>query len=91
MLTRSLPTKNTLFAVALSVALPAHAYEIYNVDETVLNANLEAVFAAMHSDENYAVFGNRSSGSSSWREGYIKYGLSGTQGLRGNGSLYGFV
>lgn len=89
MLTRSLPTKNTLFAVALSVALPAHAYEIYNVDETVLNANLEAVFAAMHSDENYAVFGNRSSGSSSWREGYIKYGLSGTQGLRGNGSLYG--
>lgn len=89
MLSKAFSTKNALVAVTFAVALPAHAYEFYNKDETILNANLEAVFAAMHSDENYAVFGNRTSGSSSWREGYIKYGLSATQGLGGNGSLYG--
>jgi len=89
MLSKALSAKNSLVAVTLAVALPAQAYELYNKNETVLNANLEAVFAAMHSDENYAVFGNRMPGSSSWREGYIKYGLSGTQGLGSSGSLYG--
>ncbi|MCY1352506.1 hypothetical protein D9M69_388090 [compost metagenome] len=68
---------------------PAHAYELYNQDGSVLNADLEALFAAIRSGENYDVAGNRSEGSSSWREGYIKYGLSGSQTLGGAGSLYG--
>lgn len=80
-------------AAALTTALcglpSAHAYELYNQGETVLNADLEAVFGLMHSRKNYALFGNREAGSSSWREGYIKYGLSGSQGLGGVGSLYG--
>lgn len=84
-------------ALALAVALgglslaPAHAYELYNQGDTQLNADLEAVFGLMHSRKNYALFGNRDSGGSSWREGYIKYGLSGSQGLGGAGSLYGAV
>lgn len=70
-------------------AVPAQAYELYNQGDTVLNADLEAVFGLMHSEESYELgFGNRSPGSSSWREGYIKYGLSGSQGLGGAGSLY---
>lgn len=86
-------------ALALATALgaglaatPAQAYELYKQGDTVLNADLEAVFGLMHSEENYELgFGNRSEGSSSWREGYIKYGLSGSQGLGGAGSLYGAV
>lgn len=79
----------TPLALALAASLPAHAFELYNQNDSVLNADLEAIFAVMHSDESYAVFGNREAGSSNWREGYIKYGLSGSQGLGNNGSLYG--
>ncbi|CAD5379552.1 conserved exported hypothetical protein [Pseudomonas sp. OF001] len=77
-------------AVAALAAVPASAYELYNRDGSVLNADLEAVFGLMHSEESYELgFGNRSAGSSSWREGYVKYGLSGSQALGGAGSLYG--
>ncbi|CAD5110270.1 alginate export family protein [Zestomonas carbonaria] len=81
-----------LLALAIGCALegaPAQAHELYNEGETILNADLEALFAAIRSGENYALMGNRDKGSSSWREGYIKYGLSGSQGLGGNGTLYG--
>lgn len=74
------------------VAVPVHAYELYSQDGRVLNADLEAVFGLMHSEESYELgFGNRSAGSSSWREGYVKYGLSGSQALGSAGSLYGAV
>lgn len=68
---------------------PTSAQELYNQGDSVLNGDLEAVFAALHSSENYDLVGNRRAGSSSWREGYAKYGLSGSLGLAGNGSLYG--
>jgi hypothetical protein len=83
------PKQYIPLALAIATCLPAHAYELYNQNGSVLNADLEAIFAAMHSDENYAVFGNREAGSSSVREGYIKYGLSGSQELGNNGSMYG--
>ncbi|WP_430472540.1 hypothetical protein [Zestomonas insulae] len=70
-------------------SLSSSAYELYNQDGSVLNADLEAVFGIMHSDESYAIAGTRSPGSVAWREGYIKYGLSGSQALAGAGSLYG--
>lgn len=79
----------TPLALALATSLPTHAYELYNQNGSILNADLEAIFAAIHSDENYAVFGNREAGSSNWREGYVKYGLSGSQELGDNGRLYG--
>ena len=94
MITRTSTPLRTRLALALAASgvfasLPAPAYELYNQGGSVLNADLEAVFGIMHSEESYATAGNRSAGSSAWREGYIKYGLSGSQTLADAGSLYG--
>jgi len=67
----------------------ASAYELYADDDTHLNANLEAAFGLFHSRENYATSGSKNAGSSSWREGYVKYGISFDQGLAGSGTGYG--
>lgn len=67
----------------------ANAYELYGNDDGHLNATLEAAFGIFHSQENYAPSGRLSEGSSSWREGYIKYGLSFDKGLAGAGTSYG--
>ena len=77
------------FAIAIGCALEGQAQELYRQGDSLLNADIEAIFAAIRSSESYDLVGNRSKSSSSWREGYIKYGLSGSQGLAGNGSLYG--
>lgn len=74
---------------AIATDTSVYAYELYNKDESVLNANFEAVFGLMHSKKNYGALGNRKAGSSSWREGYVKYGLSGSQGFADAGSVYG--
>ncbi|BFO04454.1 hypothetical protein KNHN1_28320 [Pseudomonas guariconensis] len=76
--------------LALLAAAPlTQAHELYNQEGTVLNAELEALFGAFHSDESFNLAGNRQPGSSAWREGYVKYGLSGSQALAGTGTLYG--
>ena len=67
----------------------ANAYELYGNDDGHLNATLEAAFGIFHSQENYAPSGRLSEGSSAWREGYIKYGLSFDKGLAGAGTGYG--
>jgi hypothetical protein len=76
-------------ALLLGAALPAGAVELYADDDTRLNADLEAVFGIFNSRENYAPSGRLGEGSSSWREGYVKYGLSFEQGLAGLGNSYG--
>lgn len=76
-------------AALVGTATHAGAYELYAQGDTHLNANLEAVFGAFHSQQNYAPSGRLQPGSSSWREGYIKYGVSGDQGLGGAGTAYG--
>jgi hypothetical protein len=87
---RNTPSLGLALALACGLgSIPAQAYELYNQDESILNADLEALFGAMRSSKNYDLLGNRDKGSSSWREGYVKYGLSGSQGLGGAGSLYG--
>ncbi|QXI41253.1 alginate export family protein [Pseudomonas wayambapalatensis] len=76
--------------LALLLAAPlTQAHELYNQDGTVLNANLEALFGIFHGDESFNQAGNRKPGSSNWREGYVKYGLSASQTLADSGSLYG--
>lgn len=77
-------------AVGLSVAMlsasqAANAYELYADDDTHLNADMLAVFGWMNSRKNY----DGTPGGSSWREGFIKYGVSADQGLAGNGTAYG--
>ncbi|WP_262880211.1 alginate export family protein [Pseudomonas paralcaligenes] len=87
---RNTPSLGLALAIACGLgSIPAQAYELYNQDESILNADLEALFGVMRSSKNYDLLGNRDKGSSSWREGYVKYGLSGSQGLGGAGSLYG--
>ena len=76
-------------ALLIGSATQASAYELYADDDTHLNANLEAAFGLFHSRENYATSGSKKEGSSSWREGYVKYGISFDQGLAGAGTGYG--
>lgn len=76
-------------ALLIGAAAQAGAYELYSDEDSHLNANLEAMFGSFHSQENYALSGRLEQGSSSWREGYIKYGLSGDQRLAEAGTAYG--
>lgn len=76
--------------LALLLASPlTQAHELFNNAGTTLDANLEALFGVFHSDESFDQFGNRQPGSSNWREGYVKYGLSASHALAGSGTLYG--
>ncbi|MGH8407430.1 MAG: hypothetical protein ACRESL_18290 [Pseudomonas sp.] len=79
-----------LSTLALMIgANPAGAYELYADDSSHLNATLEAVFGAFHSQQNYSQSGRLATGSSSWREGYVKYGLSFDKSFSGAGTTYG--
>ncbi|MBC7212069.1 MAG: hypothetical protein H5U33_18630, partial [Pseudomonas sp.] len=69
-------------AMATALALLVHgqaspAYELYADDDSHLNADLLAVWGMFNSRHNY----DGTPGGSTWREGFIKYGLSGDQGL----------
>lgn len=63
-------------AVTAALATPASAYSLYSKDGSELNLDIEAVFGVFSSDENYLYDNDR--GGADWREGYIKYGLSGS-------------
>ncbi|WP_161867719.1 hypothetical protein [Pseudomonas yangonensis] len=85
--TRRLPLAQ---AIGLSVALLSasqisSAYELYADDDTHLNADFLAVYGWMNSRKNY----DGRPGGSSWREGFIKYGISGDQRLGDSGTVYG--
>ena len=82
------PFRLTLAALLAGASLGASAHELYSDAERHLNANVEAVFGAFHSERSYAIARDQPS-STSWREGYIKYGLSADQALGSVGSLYG--
>ena len=82
------PYRRTLAALLAGASLSASAHELYSDAERHLNANVEAVFGAFHSERSYAIARDQP-GSTSWREGYIKYGLSADQALGSVGSLYG--
>jgi hypothetical protein len=85
-----LPTfRLSTLALLLGATLPAGAVEIYADADTRLQGNLEAAFGIFNSRENYAPSGRLEEGRSSWREGYVKYGLSFEQGLAGMGNSYG--
>ncbi|WP_295474613.1 hypothetical protein [uncultured Pseudomonas sp.] len=81
-------TLPTLLGLGLSTLLgasQAQAVALYSDDDTTLTGNFLAVYGHFNSRKNY----DGTSGGSTWREGFIKYGLSGTQGLGSFGSLYG--
>ncbi|SFC62681.1 Alginate export [Pseudomonas citronellolis] len=72
-------------ALALSLTSQANALELYADDDTHLNADVLAVYGWLNSRKNY----DGTSGGSTWREGFIKYGLSAYQGLGSAGTAYG--
>ncbi|SCZ18560.1 hypothetical protein SAMN03159306_00034 [Pseudomonas sp. NFACC48-1] len=72
--------------IALLVAdSPAQAYELYSDEDTTVIGNFLAVYGLFNSRKNY----DGSTGGSSWREDFIKYGLSIDQTLGNLGSFYG--
>lgn len=78
----------TLAALGLSSLIGAsqvQAVELYSDEDTQLTGNFLAVYGHFNSRKNY----DGTAGGSTWREGFIKYGLSGTQGLGSLGSVYG--
>ncbi|QDH64683.1 hypothetical protein [Pseudomonas azotoformans] len=86
----TLKIRTQSLAVGLGIALlighsPARAYELYADEDTHLNADFLAVYGMLNSRHNY----DGTPGGSTWREGFIKYGVSGDQGLAGYGSGYG--
>ena len=74
--------------VAFVSVSQAHAYELYKTERAELNADLNAVFGVFHSEESYAQI-RTSSGSQSWQEGFVKYGLSGSYALKSGTQVYG--
>ncbi|WP_185021889.1 hypothetical protein [Pseudomonas poae] len=70
--------------LALGALDQAQAYELYSDESRHLNADMTAVFGQFNSRKNY----DGRPGGSTWREGFIKYGLSGDQALAG-GTTYG--
>lgn len=86
--------KKIKLVTALALSLPyfqATAYELINEDGTELSASFEAIAAFIHSDESYATIGDTSSGSKAWQEGYVKFGLSGSQTFKNKSSVYGAI
>jgi len=86
----TLKIRTQSLAVGLGIALlighsPARAYELYADEDTHLNADFLAVYGLFNSRHNY----DGTAGGSTWREGFIKYGVSGDQGLAGHGTAYG--
>lgn len=79
----------TYCAIALLVSAKTSAYELHKQGGSLVSADLDAVLGAFHSDESYAATGTKSAGSSNWREGFIKYGLSGSMELAAKASIYG--
>ncbi|SMR73459.1 alginate export family protein [Marinobacterium sediminicola] len=71
-------------AVAAAIAAPASAYNLYSQDGSELNLDIEAVFGVFSSEENYLLDGD--TGGADWREGYIKYGLSGSHAYAESGA-----
>ena len=74
-------------AVAAAMAAPASAYNLYSQDGSELNLDIEAVFGVFSSDENYLL--DNDTNGADWREGYIKYGLSGSHTFTSGSNVYG--
>lgn len=87
---QTLKTQSLSKAIGLGIALliadsSAQAYELYADNDTKVTGNFLAVYGMFNSRKNY----DGTTGGSSWREGFIKYGLSVEQTLGDLGSVYG--
>jgi hypothetical protein len=67
---------------------PSLAYNIYEKDSTELNVDIEAVLGVFYSEESYNLGAKTEAGDAKWQEGYIKYGLSGSQAMGAGSGFY---
>jgi hypothetical protein len=77
-------------AVTLAAA-PAAAMELHRDNGNELRLDGIAMLGLFHSEENYNVLGLKEEGSSTWQEGFVDIGLSGSLRTGAEGSLYGRV
>lgn len=81
----------TTLAAAL-LAAPADAIELYNQNGNELHFDGLAILGAFHSRRNYDTFGiGQTKGSSSWREGFVNYGLTGTRMVGSGAAIHGRI
>lgn len=83
--TRTLSTAVSVGTALLIASSSANAYELYADNDIMVTGNFLAVYGMFNSRKNY----DGTTGGSSWREGFIKYGLSVDQTLGSSGSVYG--
>ncbi len=76
-------------AVAAGLSASASAYTLHSENGTELNLDIEAVFGVFTSKESYGLGAKTDPGRSSWQEGYIKYGLSGSHAYSSGASVFG--
>ncbi|UII68932.1 alginate export family protein [Pseudomonas sp. HN11] len=67
------------------------AYVLVDEPDRTLSLDVSSTMGVFHSQKNYQQWGNRAPGHSSWQEGYIKYGLSGSLTSDDLGSAFGTV
>lgn len=80
----------TSMAMAALLAPSANGYDLISNEQSHLSLDLEVGLGYFHSQENYNSAGTRSEGSSSWQDGYFKYGFSGNQQVSNAGDrVYG--
>lgn len=85
---RNVANKRIYLATSIALGLfcaPLQAYTLYKDDQTNLNADVQAVFGMFNSRKNY----DGRSGGSTWREGFIKYGVNGDHRFTNSMQIYG--
>ncbi|MDH0756166.1 alginate export family protein [Pseudomonas juntendi] len=85
----SVGTLRKAIAGTMVVSIHATAGSIVETPNYSLGYDLTSVIGVFHSKENYQNWQNRDEGSSSWQEGFIKYGLKGEVDVGGGSRVYG--
>jgi len=83
--------KSIVCLAVAGLSAPALAYNFYDQNGTELNVDIEAALGVFSSQETYNLGAKSQAGESQWQEGYIKYGLSGSQSVGSGSQVYGAV
>ncbi|WP_422732756.1 hypothetical protein [Marinobacter azerbaijanicus] len=82
-------TQSLVYLTLVGLSAPASAYNFYKQDGTELNLDIEAMLGVFSSQEAYNLGAKSEAGETTWQEGFIKYGLSGSHIIGANSSVYG--
>lgn len=82
-------TQSLVYLTLVGLSAPASAYNFYKQDGTELNVDIEAMLGVFSSQETYNLGAKSEAGETTWQEGFIKYGLSGSHIIGANSTAYG--